>query len=37
MTTIVEYLSCTVDNGVATLVLNHPPVNALTPPHPHTA
>lgn len=32
MTTIVEYLSCTVDNGVATLVLNHPPVNALTPP-----
>jgi enoyl-CoA hydratase/carnithine racemase len=32
MTTIVEYLSCNVDNGVATLVLNHPPVNALTPP-----
>jgi enoyl-CoA hydratase/carnithine racemase len=32
MTTIVEYLSCTVDNVVATLVLNHPPVNALTPP-----
>ena len=32
MTTIAEYLSCTVDNGVATLVLNHPPVNALTPP-----
>jgi len=30
MTTIAEYLSCTVDNGVATLVLNHPPVNALT-------
>ena len=29
---IAEYLSCTVENGVATLVLNHPPVNALTPP-----
>jgi enoyl-CoA hydratase len=27
-----EYLSCTVENGVATLVLNHPPVNALTFP-----
>jgi enoyl-CoA hydratase/carnithine racemase len=32
MTTTVEYLSCTVENGVATLVLNHPPVNALTLP-----
>lgn len=32
MTTIAEHLSCTVENGVATLVLNHPPVNALTPP-----
>jgi enoyl-CoA hydratase/carnithine racemase len=30
MTTMTEYLSCTVENGVATLVLNHPPVNALT-------
>ncbi|HET7058707.1 MAG TPA: enoyl-CoA hydratase [Nitrospiraceae bacterium] len=32
MTTTAEYLSCTVENGVATLVLNHPPVNALTLP-----
>ena len=32
MTMIAEYLSCTVENGVATLVLNHPPVNALTLP-----
>lgn len=32
MTTIAEYLSCTVENGVATVVLNHPPVNALTLP-----
>jgi enoyl-CoA hydratase len=32
MTTIAEYLSCTIENGVATLVLNHPPVNALTLP-----
>ena len=32
MTTIAEYLSCTVENGVATLTLNHPPVNALTLP-----
>ena len=32
MTTIADYLSCTVENGVATLVLNHPPVNALTLP-----
>jgi enoyl-CoA hydratase len=32
MATIVEHLSCTVENGVATLVLNHPPVNALTLP-----
>ena len=32
MTSIVEYLSCTVENGVATLTLNHPPVNALTLP-----
>ena len=30
MTTTAEYLSCTVEHGVATLVLNHPPVNALT-------
>lgn len=32
MTTIADYLPCTVENGVATLVLNHPPVNALTLP-----
>lgn len=32
MTTIAEYLSCTVEQGVATVVLNHPPVNALTLP-----
>jgi enoyl-CoA hydratase/carnithine racemase len=31
MTMVANTLSCSIDNGVATLTLNHPPVNALTP------
>jgi enoyl-CoA hydratase/carnithine racemase len=31
MTTVASFLSCSVENGVAAITLNHPPVNMLTP------